>query len=538
MMASHDFATTYVGTPFYMSPEICAAERYTLKSDIWSLGCIIYELCTKEPPFNAKTHLQLIQKIRDGKFAPLPKQYSPELCEVVRSCLQVNPNRRPDTAMLLNIPYVVLMRKEREIFNKCKEADEMEEAATKKLLEADAKLKRLEQTEQNIRQEIDSQLHREWEVKAALEIKRLVEEETNKLRDTFEKEVQARVQAELAKLSGQSSTSTAVPVDFASSVPTDIGLSSVSSSGEADFSSATDLTSLSLEDSPEQPKALKRTARTPFGRAQTMFAQRAGTPADIEMADPSPMSIASLSLSPRRKGAIKAPTGRNIFADADKPSSERLQAILMNSDSDDDDDVPIPSPTRPMSSKNPFQSANRPKLSTTKTAPLPRPLSRGGSDQSNRGISAPTVSTLSNQLPTLRSKASSGALKERPISPNRRLSRIPSSNNLHVSEPMSSPTRKPSVTRKAVSASDDLNKLATKNMAMKANGAPPRGRSLVELAQARAGGRPLSMYEENSPKAKKTYSDRMGVGQAATYDPATEEMPSPFLIKSRHIPGF
>jgi NIMA (never in mitosis gene a)-related kinase len=103
---------------------------------------------------------------------------------------------------------------------------------------------------------------------------------------------------------------------------------------------------------------------------------------------------------------------------------------------------------------------------------------------------------------------------------------------------MSSPTRKPSVTRKAVSASDDLNKLATKNMAMKANGAPPRGRSLVELAQARAGGRPLSTYEENSPKAKKTYSDRMGVGQAATYDPATEEMPSPFLIKSRHIPGF
>ena len=40
LMQSHDFASTYVGTPFYMSPEICAAEKYTLKSDIWSLSLI------------------------------------------------------------------------------------------------------------------------------------------------------------------------------------------------------------------------------------------------------------------------------------------------------------------------------------------------------------------------------------------------------------------------------------------------------------------------------------------------------------------
>src|SRR5438552_18476365 len=77
IMQSHDFASTYVGTPFYMSPEICAAERYTLKSDIWSLGCIIYELCSREPPFNAKSHFQLVQRIKEGKIAPLPAVYSP-----------------------------------------------------------------------------------------------------------------------------------------------------------------------------------------------------------------------------------------------------------------------------------------------------------------------------------------------------------------------------------------------------------------------------------------------------------------------------
>lgn len=115
LMQSHDFASTYVGTPFYMSPEICAAERYTLKSDIWSLGCIMYELCTREPPFNAKSHFQLVNKIKEGKVAPLPSMYSPELNAVIKDCLKVNPDRRPDTVELINLPIVKIMRKEQEI---------------------------------------------------------------------------------------------------------------------------------------------------------------------------------------------------------------------------------------------------------------------------------------------------------------------------------------------------------------------------------------------------------------------------------------
>src|SRR5271154_2329520 len=104
LMQSHDFASTYVGTPFYMSPEICAAEKYTLKSDIWSLGCIIFELCAREPPSNAKSHFQLVQKIKEGKVGSLPPVYSQELGDVIRDCLRVNPDRRPDTAALLNLP--------------------------------------------------------------------------------------------------------------------------------------------------------------------------------------------------------------------------------------------------------------------------------------------------------------------------------------------------------------------------------------------------------------------------------------------------
>ncbi len=132
MIQSHDFASTYVGTPFYMSPEICAAEKYTLKSDIWSLGCIIYELCAREPPFNAKTHYQLVQKIKEGKVAPLPDVYSPELNQVIRDCLKVNPDRRPDTTQLLNLPVVRLMRKEKEVVDLNKSIRVREESLRKK----------------------------------------------------------------------------------------------------------------------------------------------------------------------------------------------------------------------------------------------------------------------------------------------------------------------------------------------------------------------------------------------------------------------
>src|ERR1700712_1409421 len=68
IIKSHDFASTYVGTPYYMSPELAGSERYSSASDIWSLGCIIYELCTLDVPFNARSHMELFQKIRAGNF--------------------------------------------------------------------------------------------------------------------------------------------------------------------------------------------------------------------------------------------------------------------------------------------------------------------------------------------------------------------------------------------------------------------------------------------------------------------------------------
>ncbi|KAH7336242.1 kinase-like domain-containing protein [Rhexocercosporidium sp. MPI-PUGE-AT-0058] len=543
IMASHDFASTYVGTPFYMSPEICAAERYTLKSDIWSLGCIIYELCSREPPFNAKSHFQLVQKIKEGKVAPLPAVYSPELNAVIKDCLRVNPDRRPDTATLLNLPVVKLMRKEKEVVELGRLLKNKEEIAARKLQDAENRLRGVEAEKAQMRQEIESTVRREWEVKAQLEINRLVQAEIERLQKKFDHEVQEKVEHEVQKRSSTQSRTSAKDFSGSGSMgANDIPLSSVSSNGGDDFPNSTDLTDLSL-DSPEPVKPLKKSTRTPFGRAQTMFA---GTPMDVEMAEPSPISIASLSLSPRRNGATKAPsTGRNIFAAAAAAAAgaeARWQPTLLASDESDDDDLPpMPSPTRQKSSKNPFKSNGvRPPLISQRTAPIQKQVSQPSIFAVGKANTAPALPTLSS-APDLRPQSSQAALRERSNSPNRRLSKIPSSTNLlsHENAP-TSPQRKTSLTKK-VAGGDDLTKLAVKNnMAIKssASNLAPKGRTLVELAQARAGGRPISEIPDGnrSPEPKgRAFAARMAErsGEPTVWDPERDEMPSPFLVRTR-----
>lgn len=58
-----DQASTVVGTPYYMSPEVCENKPYTFKSDVWALGCVLYELCTLKHAFDANNLLGLIFKI-------------------------------------------------------------------------------------------------------------------------------------------------------------------------------------------------------------------------------------------------------------------------------------------------------------------------------------------------------------------------------------------------------------------------------------------------------------------------------------------
>jgi serine/threonine protein kinase len=520
-MQSHDFASTYVGTPFYMSPEICAAEKYTLHSDIWAVGCIIYELCQKQPPFNAKTHIQLVQKIREGKFTPLPDFYSSELKNVIASCLRVNPDHRPDTAALLNLPIIRLMRKERELGELEKSVRKREDATVQKMKELEQKFAKLEKEKVQTRDEIDNTVRREWEVKARLEIDRQVQMELDKLRKRFELEVQDRVAVELEKqnksggIHHNQDSAPPVPQHGASA-------SSTCASEDSDFPSTTDLSELSLESpSSSRNKPLKKETRTPFSRAKTTIE----SPIDVQMAEPSPISIASLSLSPRRTTGTSS--SKNIFAEEAQQRAKWEPALAY---SDDEDDIPdLPSPTRPKVKADPFKAARRPLL-RQHTAAMMQKLSNQPSifpAGSSRLPPPGTINPASSQP-----EARQTIAETKPRSPSRRLSKIPSSTNLIADA--NSPTRKTAskpLTTKANGGGEEMFKaVMQRNMG---------GRTLVELAQARAGGRPLEDVKHISSETRvhvgcgfSCLSDRE---PPATWDPETEEMPSPFLARGTKV---
>ncbi|KAJ1511864.1 G2-specific serine/threonine protein kinase [Coelomomyces lativittatus] len=107
------FAQTFVGTPFYMSPELINETGYNTKSDIWALGCLIYELCNLEPPFRAHTHHQLHEKIRLGQYPKLLPMYSKPLRDVVSKLLQVSPDKRPSAEQLLQHPHLIYILREK-----------------------------------------------------------------------------------------------------------------------------------------------------------------------------------------------------------------------------------------------------------------------------------------------------------------------------------------------------------------------------------------------------------------------------------------
>ncbi|CAD8161368.1 unnamed protein product [Paramecium pentaurelia] len=97
----NNFARTMVGTPYYLSPEMCEEKPYNEKSDIWALGCVIYELCTFKHPFEANSQGALVLKIIRGRYEPIGQMYSSALAQLIDQCLQKDYRQRPDAFQLL-----------------------------------------------------------------------------------------------------------------------------------------------------------------------------------------------------------------------------------------------------------------------------------------------------------------------------------------------------------------------------------------------------------------------------------------------------
>ena len=98
--------TGQVGTPFYTAPEIWEEEPYNYKCDIWSIGCIIYEMASLTLPFKGDTIKSLYENIMSKKIEPIPDFYSEDLKKIINYMLIFDPSKRPSTDLLLNYPRI------------------------------------------------------------------------------------------------------------------------------------------------------------------------------------------------------------------------------------------------------------------------------------------------------------------------------------------------------------------------------------------------------------------------------------------------
>ncbi len=104
------YANTNIGTPYYMSPELYKHQKYNTKTDIWSIGVLLYEMMTLRPPYNAANIHDLKYKISNSKWTLSNKYraiYSTDLCDLLEHILDNNQNTRFNISEILNHRYFI-----------------------------------------------------------------------------------------------------------------------------------------------------------------------------------------------------------------------------------------------------------------------------------------------------------------------------------------------------------------------------------------------------------------------------------------------
>uniref|UniRef100_A0A915ABQ3 non-specific serine/threonine protein kinase n=1 Tax=Parascaris univalens TaxID=6257 RepID=A0A915ABQ3_PARUN len=106
-LSTRSLASTVVGTPNYLSPEICEGRAYNQKSDLWALGCVLYELCELQRAFDGENLPSIVMKITKGKHGPISVHWSAGLKHLIESLLDLNENKRPLLKEILTGPLIL-----------------------------------------------------------------------------------------------------------------------------------------------------------------------------------------------------------------------------------------------------------------------------------------------------------------------------------------------------------------------------------------------------------------------------------------------
>jgi len=104
---------TFVGTPFWMSPEVIMQHKYDYSADIWSLGITAIELAKGEPPYSDLHPMRVLLQIPKNPPPQLVGNYSRAFREFIEACLQKNPEHRPTATQLRRLKFVSLNKSTR-----------------------------------------------------------------------------------------------------------------------------------------------------------------------------------------------------------------------------------------------------------------------------------------------------------------------------------------------------------------------------------------------------------------------------------------
>ena len=96
-----DMAKTATGTPYYLTPEVCLGQKYDNKSDMWMLGCILYELCMLKRPFEGDSLNQVLNKITKEGYKKLSDHFDEIFHHLIDVLLQKNASLRASIQEIL-----------------------------------------------------------------------------------------------------------------------------------------------------------------------------------------------------------------------------------------------------------------------------------------------------------------------------------------------------------------------------------------------------------------------------------------------------